>query len=330
MIAMIAAAEAGSRRWDHPVSRRGWVLFALMSVIWGLPYLMIKVAVAEVSVPMLVFVRTIVGAAILLPLALRGGRFAGLLRYWRPMLAFAAVEMIVPWWLLSDAERSITSSMTGLLIAASPVISVLMARLAGGAERLGAIRWIGLAIGFAGVAVLAAPGLQGGSPLAIVEVLLTATCYASGPLIAARWLNDVPALPMTALCLGFAALVYTAPAVATWPEETPSPQVLAALAGLAVLCTAVAIVAFFALIREVGSSRALVFTYVNPAVAVVAGVIVLGEPLTIAILASFVLILAGSALATASTRAPRPAPTDAPSPTSLATTRVTNESVHDR
>jgi drug/metabolite transporter (DMT)-like permease len=157
--------------------------------------------------------------------------------------------------------------------------------------------------------------------LAIVEVMLTATCYAAGPLIAARWLDGVPALPMTALCLGFAALVYTAPAIATWPDEVPSGQALAAMAGLAVLCTAVALVAFFALIREVGSSRALVFTYVNPAVAVVAGVIVLSEPLTVPIVASFVLILAGSALATASTRAVRTAPTGAPPATAVTATR---------
>jgi drug/metabolite transporter (DMT)-like permease len=119
------------------VSRRGWVLFALMSVIWGVPYLMIKVAVeGGVSVPVLVFERTAVGAAVLLPLALRGGRMRGLLRHWRPLAAFAVIEIMVPWALLSDAERHLTSSMTGLLIAASPIIAVMVGRLTGGTERL--------------------------------------------------------------------------------------------------------------------------------------------------------------------------------------------------
>jgi drug/metabolite transporter (DMT)-like permease len=279
-----------------------------MSVIWGIPYLMIKVAVEGVSVPVLVFARTAVGAAILLPLALRGGRLTGMRRHWRPLAAFAALEIVIPWWLLSDAERHLTSSMTGLLIAAVPIITVVATRLVGGGtERVGVKRAAGLAIGFAGVAVLAAPELRGGESWSFVEVLLTATCYAVAPLIAARRLAEVPALPMTAVCLAAAALVYAPPAVLTWPDALPAVSVLAALAGLAVVCTALAFIVFFALIREVGPSRALVFTYVNPAVAVVAGVAVLGEPLTVTIMVAFALILCGSVLATLST-APRSEP----------------------
>jgi drug/metabolite transporter (DMT)-like permease len=281
------------------MSARGWLLFAAMSILWGIPYLMIKVAVEGVSVPVLVFARTAVGAAILLPLALRAGRPTWLRERWRPLTAFAVIEIMVPWGLLSDAERYITSSMTGLLIAASPIIAVLVGRITGDAERLGLARWAGLATGLAGVAVLAAPALGDGSPWAIVEVLLVAVCYATAPIIAARRLSDVPALPMTAVCLSGAALVYLPPAVLTWPQTLPDGRVLAALAGLAVLCTALALLVFFALIREVGPSRALVFTYVNPAVAVTAGVLVLGEPLTASIVVSFALILAGSVLATA-------------------------------
>jgi drug/metabolite transporter (DMT)-like permease len=281
------------------VSGRGWVLFALMGVLWGIPYLMIKVAVEGVSVPMVVFARTAVGAAILLPLAMRAGRPTWLRERWRPLLAFAVIEIMIPWGLLSEAEQHITSSMTGLLIAATPIVAVLVGRLTGDAERLGAARWAGLAIGLVGVAVLAGPALGDGSPWAIIEVLLVAVCYATAPIIAARKLADVPALPMTAVCLAGAAIVYAPPALLTWPQTLPDVRVLAALAGLAVLCTALAFLVFFALIREVGPSRALVFTYVNPAVAVTAGVLVLGEPLTASILVSFALILAGSVLATA-------------------------------
>jgi drug/metabolite transporter (DMT)-like permease len=278
------------------VSPRGWFLFLAMSIIWGIPYLMIKVAVEGVSVPVLVLARTAVGAAVLLPLAFSRQTLTIVQQHWKALLGFAFFEIIAAWWLLSDAERHLTSSMTGLLIAASPIIAAVLDRFTGG-ERLGYKRIIGLAIGISGVAVLAGPHI-GGSTRPIIEVLTVATCYAIAPLIAARYLADVPALPLTAVCLGFAALVYAAPAAATWPTEMPSATVLLALAGLAVICTALAFIVFFALIREVGAARALVFTYINPAVALAAGVLVLQEPLTVWNLAALALILAGSVLAT--------------------------------
>ncbi|MGZ6777440.1 MAG: DMT family transporter [Mycobacterium sp.] len=280
------------------MSSRGWMLFIAMSVIWGIPYLMIKVAVEGVSVPVLVFARTAVGAAVLLPLALSSGIPTMIRRHWKALLGFSFFEIIAAWFLISDAERHLTSSMTGLLIAAAPIIAAILDRFTGGEQRLGLRRIVGLGVGLAGVAVLAGPHLAGGAAWSIVEVLMVATCYAIAPLIAARHLADVPALPMTATCLGFAALVYAVPAAATWPTAMPSVQVLLALAGLAVICTALAFIVFFALIREVGAARALVFTYVNPAVALLAGVVVLSEPLTLWNVAALVLILAGCVLAT--------------------------------
>ncbi|MEV0829571.1 DMT family transporter [Nonomuraea rubra] len=280
------------------MSRRGWVLFALISVMWGIPYLLIKVAVSEVSVPVLVFARTAIGAALLLPLALRGGQLGMLRRHWRPVIAFAFLEILAPWWLLSDAERTLSSSTAGLLIAAAPILGVLLARMTGGEERLGRIRWAGMALGLVGAAVLAGPHLEGGSAWSITEVLLTVLAYALAPLIADRYLRDVPTIPLTAACLAFAALVYAPAAAWTWPTVMPSGSVLVALAGLGVLCTGLAFVVYVELIKEAGPSRALVSTYVNPAVAIAAGVLVLQEPLTALIVVSFVLILAGSVLAT--------------------------------
>ena len=302
------------------MSRRGWILFAIMCVVWGIPYLLIKVAVGGVSVPMVVFSRTALGALVLLPLALRSGQFGALRPVWRWLVAFAALEMIVPWGLLSNAEQHLPSSLAGLLIAAVPIIGVVIARLTRGTgsastgsastgsastERLSPRRWAGLLVGLAGVAVLAAPHLAGGHAWPIAEVLLVAVGYATAPLIAARKLADVPALPMTTACLILAALIYAPAAVATWPRHLPSGQVLASLAALGVICTAAAFLVFLRLIREVGPTRAMVFTYVNPAVAVAGGVLVLGEPFTATIAAAFVLILAGCVLATAS-RAARP------------------------
>jgi drug/metabolite transporter (DMT)-like permease len=280
------------------VSLRGWVLFAAMSVIWGIPYLLIKVAVEGVSPPVLVLARTAIGAAVLLPLALSRAAWAPVLRHWRPVLVFAFFEIIAAWLLLTDAERRISSSLTGLLIAAAPIIAAVLDRFTGGETTFGIKRIAGLALGIVGVAVLAGPELTGGSAWPVTEVLLVAVCYAIAPLVAARYLGDVPTLPMTAACLGFAALVYAGPAAATWPDQMPSTRVLLALAALAVICTALAFIVFFALIREVGAARALVFTYVNPAVALAAGVIVLNEPLTPWNVAGLGLILAGLVLAT--------------------------------
>ena len=280
------------------MSRRGWVLFAAMCVLWGIPYLLIKVAVAEVSVAVLVFARTALGALVLLPLAARPGAVTVVRAHWRALLVFALVEIIGPWALLSDAERVLDSSLTGLLVAAVPIIAVLAGRVAGDTERLGPLRWAGLGLGLAGVALLAAPHVNAGSGFAIGEVLLVAVGYAVGPIIAARKLGEVPNMLVTASCLGFAALVYLPPALLTMPAALPAPEVLLALAGLGLLCTAAAFVLFFELIGEVGPTRAVVFTYVNPAVAVAAGVLVLAEPLTAAVVGAFALILLGSVLAT--------------------------------
>jgi drug/metabolite transporter (DMT)-like permease len=291
------AGGGGTSAGARAVTRRGWLLFAGMCVVWGIPYLLIKVAVGEVAVPVVVFARTGLGAIILLPAAVRSGQLRIVARRWRPVLAFAVVEVIGPWGLLSNAEEHLPSSLAGLLIAAVPIFSVVIARLTGGTERLRARRWAGLAIGLAGVAVLAAPHLTGGSAGPVAEVLLVAVCYATGPLIAARRLGDVPSLPMTAACLALAAVVYAPAAVVAWPHRVPSVQVLASLAALGVVCTALAFLIFLALIRAAGPSRAMTFTYVNPAVAVLAGVAILGEPFTAVIAVSFVLILGGCLLA---------------------------------
>lgn len=269
-----------------------------MSVIWGIPYLLIKVAVEGLSVPVLVFARTAVGALVLIPLTLRRSSWAPVLAHWKPVAGFAFFEIIAAWLLLSDAEQHISSSLTGLLIAASPIVAAVLDRLTGGGQPLTAKRLAGLAVGLSGVAVLAGPELTGGSAWPVSEVLLVAVCYAIAPLIAARYLADVPTLPMTAACLGLAAIIYAGPAAATWPSAVPATRVVVSVALLAVVCTALAFIVFFALIREVGAPRALVFTYVNPAVALAAGVVVLGEPLTPWHLAGLALILAGSVLAT--------------------------------
>ncbi|MFF5314019.1 DMT family transporter [Streptomyces massasporeus] len=258
------------------MTARGWFLFSLMGVIWGVPYLMIKVAVDELSPSMVVFARCALGAALLLPFALRQGGFGRTVRtHWKPMLAFAVIEIVGPWWTLTDAERHLSSSTAGLLIAGVPIVALLLARFFGAGERVGARRIAGLALGLAGVTVLTLPHLTGGDALSMAEVLVTVVGYATAPLIAARYLKDVPTLQLITPCLTFAAVVYAPAAFLTMPATMPSGEVLAALAGLGVVCTAIAFVAFLELIKEVGPTRAGVITYVNPAVAVAAGALFL-------------------------------------------------------
>jgi drug/metabolite transporter (DMT)-like permease len=217
---------------------------------------------------------------------------------------FALVEIITPWLLLSEAETRLSSSLSGLLIASVPILVAVIGRATGGQDRLTAVRWAGLLVGLGGVTLLVAGGGTHGQAGQVVEVLLVAVCYAIGPLVVARKLSDLPSLGVTAASLGFAAIVYAPIAALTWPSAVPAPKVLAALAALAVVCTAVAFLAFFALIAEAGPARATVITYVNPAVAVALGVLVLGERLTVTMGVAFVAILGGSVLAT---RASHPA-----------------------
>jgi drug/metabolite transporter (DMT)-like permease len=280
------------------MSRRGWALFVAVGVIWGVPFLLIKVADSGVSVAVLVFTRVFIGSLLLLPLAVRRGQLRALLPRWRWLVALSVVEVILPWLLLSAAERRLSSSLSGLLIAVVPIIGVGVARLAGDREPMTTARWAGLAIGLSGVALLLLPAVTGGGTVPVLEALGTAVCYAIGPVIAAQKLANADDLSVTAASLGLASVVYALPAALTWPQAVPSPRVLVALAGLAAVCTALAFLLYLRLIAEAGPVRAEVVTYVNPAVAVTLGVLVLGEPFAPLIAISFMLILAGSVLAT--------------------------------
>ncbi len=290
------------------MTRRGWFLFAAMGLIWGIPYLLIKVAVGELSPITLVFFRTALGALLLLPLAAARNGLAPLLPRWRAILAYTVAEVALPWVLLSDAERHLTSSLTGLLIAAVPFVGVLLGWLTGASDRFDVRRIAGLVVGFIGVAALVGLNVSGSDLTAVGEVALVAIGYALGPLIIARRLSDVPGIGVVAISLTLPAIVYAPLALTHLPNHVPSIQVLASVAILGVVCTAVAFLVFFALIAETGSVRATMITYVNPAVALTLGVILLREPFTIGAAVGFLLILAGLALATRRPQAARTAP----------------------
>jgi drug/metabolite transporter (DMT)-like permease len=269
-----------------------------MCLIWGIPYLLIKVAVSDLSPVTLVFFRTLIGAAILLPVAAARGSLAPLLPYWRAIVAYTVIEVGLPWLLLAHAELRLSSSLSGLLIAVTPFIGVILGLLTGADERFDARRLVGLAVGFLGVAALVGFNVSVGDLVAAGEVGLVAICYAVGPLIVSRRLSKVPGLGVVAVSLLLPAIVYAPLGLTHLPGVFPPMQVLASVALLGVVCTALAFMLFFALIAEVGPVRATVITYVNPAVALALGVALLGEPLTIGAGVGFALILLGLFLAT--------------------------------
>ncbi|TFV91612.1 EamA family transporter [Blastococcus sp. CT_GayMR20] len=291
------------------MSRRGWVLFLTMSVIWGVPYLLIKVAVGEVSPVMLVFVRCVIGAALLLPWTVATGQLRPALRHWRALLLFTVLEMAGPWFLIAYAEGTLSSSLTGLLVAGVPFVAALAARLAGEEERLTPVRILGMAIGVVGIAVLLGLDIDGAQLLPLLAIALVLVGYATGPLVVTRALPDVSGVAASSIALFVTAVAYAPFAASEFGElaDVSTPAWLS-LVGLGVVCTALALALFFSLIREVGPQRALVITFVNPAVAVLLGVLLLDEPFTLGIAIGLPLVLVGCVLATRRSAAPRPEP----------------------
>ena len=275
------------------MTRRAWLLFAAMCVIWGVPYLLIRVAVRELHPATLVFFRTGLSAALLLPIAARRGELRALLPFWAPLLLFTVLEIGIPWLLLSTAEQRLSSSLTALLIAAVPLVAAAAMR-----ERLDPRRLFGLVVGLLGVAALVGLDARGAGLWPLLEIAVVVLGYATGPIVLSRRLSGVPALGVVAWSLTIVTVAYAPVAAFQLPASLPSGRVLASVVGLAVVCTALAFVLFFALIAEAGPVRATVITYVNPAVAAVLGVALLGEPLTAGMAVGFVLVIAGSVLAT--------------------------------
>ena len=280
------------------MSAKGWVLFTAMAVIWGIPYLFIKIAVAEISPAMLVFSRTAIGAVLLVPLAMARGDLRGLRRYWPVLLIYTTVEVAAPWFFLSDAERRISSSLAGLLIAGVPLVAVVFAWLTGGQDRPDLRGMVGLVFGLVGVALVVGLDVAADDLFAVGEVGLVVLGYATGAWIIAHRLRDVPTAGVVSASLAATALVYLPFGLAQWPRSLPSAGALGSVAVLGIVCTATAFLVFFALVREVGAIRATVITYFNPVVAAVLGISVLHEPFTVGFALGLTLILGGSIVAT--------------------------------
>ena len=282
------------------MSTRGWALFAAASVIWGIPYLFIKIAVDELSPSVVAWSRLALAAAVLLPVAWKLGALRGLRERWRILTVFAAVEMAVPWPLLGFGEVHISSSLAAILVATVPLFVALLATRFDHSERPTLTRFVGMLIGLAGVVALVGIDIGGKRDelLGALAILVVAFLYAIGPMIVKRRLSDVDPLGPVAASLGIAALLVTPLALATLPDSTPSADTFASIAVLGLVCSALGFLVFFRLIAEIGPGRATVITYINPVVALALGVVVLDESVTTGVVVGLLLILAGSWLST--------------------------------
>jgi drug/metabolite transporter (DMT)-like permease len=283
------------------MTRKGWLLFIAMSVIWGIPYLFIKIAVRELDPTVVVCMRVGIAAAVLLPIAAQRGVLRQMRKRWLAVAALACVQIAGPFLLISYGEQHITSSLTSLLIATEPLLVVLFALRIDPGERVHGLRLLGLLIGLGGVVALVGLDIGGDGQrlLGAVFVLLATVGYAVGVLFIKH--PTIAALPqlgvVTVECLT-TTLVVLPLALLRLPSKVPNMEVVGSLLVLGLICTALAYLLYFALVAEVGASRGTVFTYINPAVSVLLGVVLLGEPLNAAIIVGFLLILLGSWLST--------------------------------
>lgn len=282
------------------MSARTWLAFVCLGIFWGLPYLFIKLAVRELSPFDVAWGRITLAALVLLPIAWRRGELRALITHKGAICAFALVEFAIPFSLISLGERWIPSSVTAILIATVPLTIALISRFFGVHERLGAMRLIGLIVGLAGVVALVGFGTLSG-PLAwagVACVLVSTIGYAIGPLIIQRHLHAVDSIGPVAGSLSIASLLLLVPAMLTLPARMPSTVALSSVAILGLVCTVLAMLLMFYLVKNAGAARATIVTYINPAVAALLGVVLLDERLGVWGLIGFGLVLLGSWLAT--------------------------------
>lgn len=281
------------------MSRRSWLLFLLVGFLWGIPYLLIRVAVRDFSPASVVFARVVIGAAILIPISIHQKTLTSALRGFKYVLLYAIMEMIGPWYLITKAETNLSSGLTGLLVATVPIWSTIFASMAGDKTVWHHKRLLGLLIGFAGViALVGIESISGNSALwAIGYVLLASVGYGYAINMITQKLPNVSGIAINAVAMALTAIVYTPFAALQWPRQpVPTSSHLAVIA-LGILCTAFAFVLFFAAMEEIGAARASLVTYLSTAFAVVLGTLILAEPLTLGIAIGLPMVLFGSYLA---------------------------------
>jgi len=282
--------------------RKSLLLFVVVGVVWGTPYFFIEIALEYFDTTSLVFARVFLGALILMPIALAKGMLRATLKVWPAVLAFAALEMIGPWFLIPEAQKDISSSLASLLVTTVPFIAAFLVGLLGDKSAWHPLTVLGLVVGLAGVvALVGIDAFSGVTPLAPILMMLGAALgYAIAPIVVNRMPQEVPTLGVIAVSLAVVSVVYAPFAAVSLPQDIaagPSWQSWMSLFVLGAVCSALAFVLFFALIRQIGPARASLITYVNLAVAALLGVVLLAEPITAGIVVGFPLVVVGSYLA---------------------------------
>jgi drug/metabolite transporter (DMT)-like permease len=278
------------------MSRKGWILFALVGLLWGVPYLFMKVAVEELSTPMIVFSRLMIGAALLVPLALREGSLKGALKYWRYILLYAVLEMVIPWSLITSSQRDLSSGVVALLVATVPIWATLFAHQTGDSTAAHRVRIFGIVIGLIGITLIV--GIESisdfGNIRALLQILVAAASYAWAVNMITRKAPGISGIAINGIAMMMSSVIFAPFAIANRPETLPSLEVILSMLGLGVLCSGIAFWVFFVVLDEIGPARASLVVYPNTAVAVVLGIVILREPITLAILIGLPLVLIGS------------------------------------
>ena len=282
------------------MSRRAYFHFAVSGLFWGIPYLLMKVAVADIPPTVIVCSRVLIGAAILIPLAIHQKVLMDAIRGWRYVLPYAIFEMMIPWILITNAEKKISSGLAGLLIATVPIWSTIFASMNGDKTVWHSKRLVGIAVGFVGlVGLVGYESIFGNSdPLSIAMMLVTAMSYSYAVNMISIKLPEVSGIAINGLAMVFTAIAYLPFMIAQWPAaNTVSTESALSLLALGIFCTALAFISFFIVLKEIGPARASIGTYVNTAIAVILGVLILSEPLTLGIIIGLPLVMIGSFLA---------------------------------
>ena len=278
------------------MSRKGWALFALVGALWGVPYLFMKVALQELSTPMIVFIRLTIGAALLLPIALRKIKFTQLRPYLKYVALYAVLEMVIPWTLITNAQRELSSGVVALLVSTVPIWATLFAHHTGDTTAAHRTRIFGIAIGLLGIGLLV--GIESwrdfGNLQSLFQVLIASASYAWAVNMVTRKVSGISGIAINGIAMLLAAIIFLPFAISTWPDRAPSIEVSLSAIGLGVICTGLAFWAFFVLLDEIGPARASLVVYPNTSVAVLLGIILLDEPITLAILIGLPLVLVGS------------------------------------
>jgi drug/metabolite transporter (DMT)-like permease len=283
------------------MTRKAWIVFAAASVIWGIPYLFIRIAVRHGVPPLpLAWGRITLGSLVLLVLAWHAGTLKSLKGHWRWLAAYAVAEVTIPFPAIAFGETRISSSLAAIIVAAVPLIGALLALRFDHSEKPTRVRFAGLLIGFAGVIVLVGVDVAGSASalLGTGAVLLGALGYSIGPMLIKHRLQGVDARAMMGASLAISAAILTPAAILDAPSHTPTAGAIASVVVLGIVCTAAGLVFLAILVREAGTSRAMVITYINPVIAVALGVALLNERPGAGAIAGLLLILAGSYLST--------------------------------